>query len=202
MGRIFDNRFALAAAALVVLVVVLGVVSWQLLAPRGGSSGTALVGGPFTLTDQAGEEVTEQDFAGRFMLIYFGYTYCPDFCPMSLSTMVQALDLLAPEEAEQVAPIMITIDPERDTVAQLADYVPLFSPRLVGLTGTPEQVAAAAKAYRVYFSKVEQDDAEAYLMDHSTFIYLMGPDGAYRRHFGANAPPEEIAEGVRAELEG
>ena len=200
MGRILGNRFILVAAALVVLLAVLGAVGWRLLVPQGGAGGTALVGGPFTLTDQAGNQVTEADFEGRFMLIYFGYTYCPDFCPMSLSTMVQALDLLTPEEAEQVVPIMITIDPARDTVAQLADYVPLFSPRLVGLTGTEDQVTAAAKAYRVYFNKVEQDQPDAYLMDHSTFIYLMGPDGEYRRHFGANAPPEELAEGLRAEL--
>jgi cytochrome oxidase Cu insertion factor (SCO1/SenC/PrrC family) len=200
MGRRFGNRFVMVAAALAVLVVVLGVVSWRLLAPGGGAGGTALVGGPFTLTDQAGKEVTEQDFKGRFMLIYFGYTYCPDFCPMTLSTMVQALDLLAPEQAEKVVPIMITIDPARDTVAQLANYVPLFSERLVGLTGSAAQIEKAAKEYRVYFNKVEQDDPDAYLMDHSTFIYLMGPDGAYRRHFGADAKPEEIADGIRAEL--
>jgi protein SCO1/2 len=203
MRRVFGNWIVVLAAALVVLVVALGVVSWRLLmVPESGASGTALVGGPFTLVDQDGNQVTEEDFAGRFMLIYFGYTWCPDFCPMSLSTMVQALDLLAPEEAEQVVPMLITIDPERDTVEQLAEYVPLFSPRVVGLTGTPEQVAAAAKAYRVYFNKVEQDDPDAYLMDHSTFIYLMGPEGEYRRHFGADAAPQEIAEGLRAELEG
>jgi len=199
MRRIFGNWIVVLAAALL-LVVVIGVAGWRLLMPEAGSSGTALVGGPFTLTDQQGAEVTEQDFAGRFMLIYFGYTFCPDFCPMSLSTMVEALDLLAPEQVQQVAPILITIDPERDTVAQLAEYVPLFDPRLVGLTGTPEQTAAAAKAYRVYFNKVEEGDPDAYLMDHSTFIYLMGPDGEYRRHFGANATPEELAEGLRAEL--
>jgi cytochrome oxidase Cu insertion factor (SCO1/SenC/PrrC family) len=202
MRRILGTRIVVLTAALLLLVAVLGVASWRLLAPQGGATGTALVGGPFTLVDQAGNEVTEADFEGRFMLIYFGYTWCPDFCPMSLSTMVQALDLLAPEEAEQVVPMLITIDPERDTVEQLAEYVPLFSPRVVGLTGTPEQVAAAAKAYRVYFNKVEQDDPDAYLMDHSTFIYLMGPEGEYRRHFGANAAPQEIAEGLRAELEG
>jgi cytochrome oxidase Cu insertion factor (SCO1/SenC/PrrC family) len=199
MRRIFGNWIVIAAAALV-LVVALGVASWRLLMPETGATGTALVGGPFTLTDQAGNEVTEQDFAGRFMLIYFGYTWCPDFCPMSLSTMVAALDLLEPEQAEQVVPVLITVDPERDTVAQLAEYVPLFHPRLVGLTGTPEQTAAAAKAYRVYFNKVAEGDPDAYLMDHSTFIYLMGPEGEYRRHFGANATPEEVAEGLRAEL--
>jgi len=200
MRRIFGSWIVVLAAALVVLVVALGVVSWRLMAPESGATGTALVGGPFALVDQAGNQVTEQDFAGRFMLVYFGYTWCPDFCPMSLTTMVQALDLLAPEQAAQVVPVLITVDPERDTVEQLAEYVPLFHPRLIGLTGTPEQTAAAARAYRVYFNKVEEGDPDAYLMDHSTFIYLMGPEGEYRRHFGASATPEEVAEGLRAEL--
>jgi cytochrome oxidase Cu insertion factor (SCO1/SenC/PrrC family) len=162
------------------------------------AGGEALVGGPFTLTDQHGAVVTEQDFAGRYMLIYFGYTYCPDFCPMSLSNMTQALDLLPPEQAEQVVPILITIDPERDTVEQLAEYAPLFHPRLVALTGTPEETRQAAKAYRVYFSKAGNGDGSDYLMDHSTFIYLMGPDGKYVRHFSHTATPEEIAAGIAA----
>ena len=110
---------AIGAAAALALVVI-AAAAWMLLTPatRSIAGGEALVGGPFTLTDQHGAEVTEQDFAGRHMLIYFGYTYCPDFCPMSLSNMTQALDLLPPEQAEQVVPIFITVDPERDTVAQ------------------------------------------------------------------------------------
>ena len=193
--------FAIGAAALLALVVV-GAATWFLLAPatRSMAGGEALVGGPFTLTDQHGVEVTEQDFAGRYMLIYFGYTYCPDFCPMSLANMTQALDLLPPEEAEQVVPVFITVDPERDTVEQLAEYAPLFHPRLVALTGSLEQVKQAAKAYRVYFSKADNGDSDAYLMDHSTFIYLMGPDGAYVRHFSHSATPEEIAAGIEAAI--
>jgi cytochrome oxidase Cu insertion factor (SCO1/SenC/PrrC family) len=197
LGR--SRRVALGAAILVMLVVV-GAATWFLLAPatRSMAGGEALVGGPFTLTDQHGAVVTEQDFAGRYMLIYFGYTYCPDFCPMSLSNMTQALDLLPPEQAEQVVPILITIDPERDTVEQLAEYAPLFHPRLVALTGTPEETRQAAKAYRVYFSKAGNGDGSDYLMDHSTFIYLMGPDGKYVRHFSHTATPEEIAAGIAA----
>jgi cytochrome oxidase Cu insertion factor (SCO1/SenC/PrrC family) len=196
-----NRAFALGMAALAALVIV-GASAWFVLAPAGGSmaGGEALVGGPFTLTDQHGRHVTEQDFAGRYMLIYFGYTYCPDFCPMSLSNMTQALDMLPSEEAEQVVPILITVDPERDTVAQLADYAPLFHPRLVALTGTPEQTKAAAKAYRVYFSKAGNGDGSDYLMDHSTFIYLMGPNGKYVRHFSHPATPEEIAAGIEAAL--
>ena len=146
--------------------------------------------------------VTEQDFAGRWMLIYFGYTYCPDFCPMSLTNMTQALDLLPPEQAEQLVPMLITIDPERDTVEQLASYAPSFHPRLVALTGTPEQVEQAASAYRVYFAKAESEAATDYLMDHSTFIYLMGPEGNYRAHFGHSTSPEQMAEALATALDG
>lgn len=136
------------------------------------------------------------------MLIYFGYTFCPDFCPMSLSTMTRALDLLPADQAERVVPILITIDPERDTVAQLAEYAPLFHPRLVALTGSPEAVKDAARAYRVYFSKAGDDSGNDYLMDHSTFIYLMGPDGAYVRHFGHNVSAEEVAQALETALAG
>jgi cytochrome oxidase Cu insertion factor (SCO1/SenC/PrrC family) len=202
IADVMRNRaFALAIATAAALAIV-GATVWFLLAPTGRSmaGGEALVGGPFTLIDQHGAEVTEQDFAGRYMLIYFGYTYCPDFCPMSLSNMTQALDMLPPEQAEQVVPILITVDPERDTVEQLAEYAPLFHPRLVALSGTPEQTKEAAKAYRVYFSKAGNGDGSDYLMDHSTFIYLMGPDGRYVRHFSHSATPEEIAAGIEAAI--
>jgi cytochrome oxidase Cu insertion factor (SCO1/SenC/PrrC family) len=202
MSELVRSRaFAIAAAAVLALMVI-GAATWFVLTPatRSMAGGEALVGGPFTLTDQHGAVVTEQDFAGRYMLIYFGYTYCPDFCPMSLSNMTQALDLLPPEQADQVAPILITVDPERDTVEQLAEYAPLFHPRLVALTGTAEQTRQAAKAYRVYFSKAGNGDGRDYLMDHSTFIYLMGPDGKYLRHFSHSATPEEIAAGIAVAL--
>ena len=189
-----------AIATVVVIVAAAGLL-WQWDARQlQTSAGEALIGGPFTLTDQHGEQRTEQDFAGRYMLIYFGYTYCPDFCPMSLSNMTQAMDLLPPEAAEQVVPVFITVDPERDTVAQLAEYAPLFHPRLVALTGSAEATKQAAQAYRVYFAKAGDADSDAYLMDHSTFIYLMGPDGKYVRHFAHNATPEEMAEAIEAAI--
>ena len=202
MAELVRSRLFAIAAATVLALVVIGAAAWLVLTPatRSMAGGEALVGGPFTLVDQHGAEVTEQDFAGRYMLIYFGYTYCPDFCPMSLSNMAQALDLLPPAQAEQVVPILITVDPERDTVEQLAEYAPLFHPRLVALTGSVEQVRQAAKAYRVYFSKADNGDPDAYLMDHSTFIYLMGPDGRYVRHFSHSAAPEEIAAGIEAAI--
>jgi protein SCO1/2 len=163
------------------------------------SAGEALIGGPFTLTDQRGARVTEQDFAGRFMLVYFGYTFCADICPTSLTVMAAALDGLPEAQAEQVVPILITVDPARDTVEQLADYAPLFHPRLVALTGSEEEVREAARAYRVYYH-VPEGDGDAYLVDHSTFVYLMGPDGSYRTHFGIDASPEAMAEAIGQEI--
>jgi protein SCO1 len=195
------RAFAIGAAAVLALAVA-GGATWFLWSPvtRSLAGGEALVGGPFTLTDQHGAQVTDQDFAGRYMLIYFGYTFCPDFCPLSLANMTRALDLLPPNQAEQVVPMFITVDPERDTVEQLAAYAPLFHPRLVMLTGSREAIKAAAQAYRVYFAKAGNDDSDDYLMDHSTFIYLMGPDGRYVRHFAHNATPEEIAAAIGAAL--
>jgi protein SCO1/2 len=162
--------------------------------------GVAL-GGPFALTDHTGRAVTERDFAGRLALVYFGFTYCPDVCPTELGIIAEALDALE-EQGEQVTPILVSIDPERDTPAALADYVSRFHPRLVGLTGTAEQVAAAARAYRVFYQRVQRPDMRDYLMDHSSFIYLVGRDGRVRALFRPQSSPEAIAEAVRGQLRG
>ena len=131
------------------------------------------------------------------MLVYFGYTFCPDMCPLGLSTMADALDDLPPELQDQVVPVFITVDPERDTPAVLLDYVPQFSPRLVGLTGTPVEITAAERAYRVYASKSDATAADgSYLVDHSTFTYLMGRDGKYLSHFGHDTTPEDMAKAI------
>jgi protein SCO1/2 len=160
------------------------------------------VGGPFTLTNHRSETVTEATFAGRHMLIYFGYSFCPDLCPTSLHTMAAAYDLLPADERDQVWPIFITIDPERDTVEALADYVPLFHDDMVGLTGSVEQINAAADAYRVYHAKnVVDEGSDEYYVDHSSFYYVMGPDGRYVTHFGHNATEEEMAAGIRKVLQ-
>jgi protein SCO1/2 len=158
-----------------------------------------VLGGPFRLTDHTGRQVTEADFAGRFLLVYFGFTYCPDVCPTELGTVAAALDTLE-EAGERVTPVLITIDPERDTPAALADYVSRFHPRMVGLTGTAEQVAAVARAYRVFYARVERPEMTQYLVDHSSFIYLVGPDGRVRNLFRPQTPPEGIAQAVRAQL--
>jgi protein SCO1/2 len=161
-----------------------------------------VLGGPFRLTDHTGRAVSEADFAGRFLLLYFGYTYCPDVCPTELGTIASAMDVLGEEAGARVVPMLITIDPERDTAAALADYVSRFHPRMVGLTGTPEQVAAAARAYRVFYAKVNRPEMSQYLMDHSSFIYLVGPDGRVRSLFRPETTPEQIAQAVRGQLRG
>ena len=146
------------------------------------SSGKALVGGPFTLVDPSGKTVTDQNFRGRYMLIFFGYTHCPDICPAELQVMAAALDQLGPKAAK-VVPIFITLDPERDTPEAVGAYVKNFGPNIVGLTGSMEAVAAAAKAYRVSFSKFQDENSGTnYTIDHSALAYLMGTDGEYITH--------------------
>lgn len=158
-------------------------------------TGKALIGGPFSLLDQDGKRVTEKDFRGKYMLIYFGYTYCPDICPAELQVMSAALDELG-EKAEKVTPVFITVDPERDTVEQMKSYVGNFHPRLVGLTGSKEEIQAAAKAYRVYYARAKSESATDYLMDHASIVYLMSPDGEYLAHFAYGTGVEKMAKGI------
>jgi len=192
------SRLAAIVAGVAIAVVV--VLAWRhyLAPPAATVSRGPTIGGPISLVDQDGKPVTGADFRGHFVLVYFGYTFCPDVCPTSLSTMADAIDLLG-EDGKKVIPVFITVDPERDTPEQLKMYVSHFHPRMVGLTGTLEQVKAAAKAYRVYFAKVHEDgaDADDYVMDHTSIIYLMGPDGTFRAHFSYDAGPEAIAKRIR-----
>ncbi len=182
------------------LAVGLAVVAWRYLLapPEPQEVPRPAIGGPFTLVDHNGKTVSEADFRGQFMLVYFGYTFCPDVCPTALTIIADAMNLLG-GRGDGVVPVFITVDPERDTPEQLRMYVSHFHPRLVGLTGTPEQVTAAAKAYRVYYAKVpiEDGDPDDYAMDHSSVIYLMGPDGKYLDSFGTGATPEKIAARLR-----
>ncbi|HXQ67700.1 MAG TPA: SCO family protein [Alphaproteobacteria bacterium] len=165
--------------------------------PAPGSGAATLVGGPFTLIDQDGNTRTDGDFRGKFMLVYFGYSYCPDLCPTELQAISDALEALG-DKARTVQPIFITIDPERDTADTMKQYVSHFSPRLIGLTGTPEQVAAVAKAYRVYYAKVPAKGGgkDDYLMDHSGLVYLIGPDGRYLTHFTPQTPAAQMAKAI------
>lgn len=159
------------------------------------SFGEALIGGPFTLVDGEGTTRTDEDFRGKLMLIYFGFTYCPDVCPTELQAMGQALDQLGPK-GDAVQPILISIDPERDTPEVIGQYVESFHPRMIGLTGSPEQVAAAAKAYRVYYRKATVEGASEYLMDHSSIVYLMDRQGKFLTHFSHGTSPEDMAKGI------
>jgi protein SCO1/2 len=159
----------------------------------------APIGGPFTLTDQAGRTVGDADFRGKLMLVYFGYTYCPDVCPTTLNQMMHAYAGLDPAQQAQVAPIFVTVDPERDSVPQMNQYVTSFSSALIGLTGTPEQIAAIERGYHVYARK--SGNGEDYTMDHSSIIYLMGKDGRFLRHFNGDAKEQEIADGLRQALQ-
>jgi cytochrome oxidase Cu insertion factor (SCO1/SenC/PrrC family) len=165
------------------------------LLPAGASSpGRALVGGAFSLVDQSGKRVTDRDFRGRYTLVFFGFANCPDVCPSALQVMSAALDKLG-SKGQEVTPVFITVDPERDTPAQLTTYLKSFHPRLVGLTGTPAEIEAVTKAYRVYAKKVADPKSSAgYSFDHSAIIYLMGPDGAYLAHFTHATNVEAMAE--------
>lgn len=159
------------------------------------------VGGPFELIDQNGTTVTEADFAGRHMLVFFGYTYCPDVCPITMQTVTTALDMLGPV-ADDVVPVFITVDPARDTPDILKDYIGHFHERMVGLTGSEQQVEAVVKAYGVYRAKAPgwEDDPEGYLVDHTSITYLMGPDSRYVAHFSHGATADDIAAGIRRVL--
>ncbi|WP_421789384.1 SCO family protein [Hyphobacterium sp.] len=169
------------------------------------TSGRADVGGPFTLVDHTGATVTEADFAGRPMLIYFGFTYCPDICPFSLQVMAAALDELPEDQRDDFQNILITVDPERDTPEQLAMYIdsPAFPANLIGLTGTPEAIADVANSYRVVYRRVLEEGApeDTYTMDHTSLIYLMDRNGEFHSVFSHGTPPARLAQGLQDFLE-
>jgi protein SCO1/2 len=151
------------------------------LAPPPGNLAGSTLGGPFTLTDQNGKRVKDSDFAGKYRLIYFGYTFCPDVCPTDvaiLSRGLAAFEAAAPAAGARVQPIFITVDPGRDDPTALKAFVSAFHPRLIGLTGSEAQIEAAKKAFGIYSKKVATSDPENYLVDHFAVFYLFGPDGA------------------------
>ncbi len=195
-SRMFFFTVTLLTAALVATVTA-GYFVWQ---SRPGT-GTVEIGGPYTLTDHTGRAVTQESYAGRWQLVFFGYTFCPDFCPATLSTVTAAMDSLGPA-GDKITPIFITVDPERDTVEQMAAYHEHFHPSFQMLTGTPEQIAAVARAYRVYYAKAESEQYTDYLMDHSTITYLMDPQGRYAAHFSHGTEPEALARQLREHVGG
>jgi cytochrome oxidase Cu insertion factor (SCO1/SenC/PrrC family) len=160
--------------------------------------GRGSVGGPFTLTDQTGRQRSDTEFRGKLMIVYFGYTYCPDICPTDLMAISQALDALGPA-ARDVQPVFITIDPERDSEV-LADYLSAFHHSFVGLTGSPEQIRAVANAYKAFYSKVPNDRSNDYSIDHTGVIYLMGRHGEYLGFMPPQTNPDRLTEVLRGKL--
>lgn len=200
LGRVMLWVAAVAAVILVGAAMLMNQSGPS--AGLGGSTGTALVGGAFTLTDQDGKLVTDASFRGKAMVVFFGFSHCPEICPTTLAELGRALDQLG-GEADRLTPLFITIDPERDSPAVLKDYLAGFHARLVGLTGTPDQIKAVARAYRAYYAKESGKDPAApasYDMNHSTVVYLMGSDGGYVGHLAAGATAEEMVEKLRALL--
>lgn len=198
-----------------ILFVVLGVIAGGLTAlvimnsngafvppgPQQTTSGKALIGGPFSLVNHDGKRITDKDFRGKKMLIYFGFTHCPDICPGSLQVISSALEKLGPT-ADTVTPVFITVDPERDTPKVLRDYVASFHPRLVGLTGDKEEVdRVVKKTFRVYAKKVEDpNQAGSYTMDHASLIYLMDENGKFVHYFPHPTSADKLAEQLRTYL--
>ena len=197
-----DTRLALRLALIAVAAFTAAVGSvafWP--KPERAPTATAetLIGGPFALTDAEGKRRTDAEFRGRHMLVFFGFANCPDFCPTALVTITQAMEKLGPE-AEKIVPIFITVDPERDTPAVLKNYGQNFDKRILMLTGSAEDIAAVARAYRVYYAKRPLEKAGEYTMDHSAYMYLLGPGGKYVTHFRHAIAPDDLARALAKQL--
>ncbi|EPS59974.1 hypothetical protein M569_14830, partial [Genlisea aurea] len=166
---------------------------------QGPSVGKAAIGGEFNLIDHNGKPVTDKDFMGQWNLIYFGFTHCPDICPEELQKLVSAVDKIKHKSGLEIVPVFISVDPERDNVEQVREYVKEFHPKLVGVTGTPDEIKRAARGYRVYYMKTE-DEGSDYLVDHSIVMYLMDPKMEFVKFFGKNYDDNSLADGVIAEI--
>ena len=192
-----------AGVAAAAVAAFLGASAWYVVANRSadifaecrqGQVAGGDIGGPFTLVDTSGKTVTDKDVITKPTLVYFGYTFCPDVCPLDMARNVDAVDKLDAQGVD-VTPMFISIDPERDTPEALADYAYNMHPKLVALTGSPEQVKAASQAYKTFYKKRETGD-DYYLMDHSTFTYLMLPGTGFVDFFRREATSDQMAESV------
>ena len=159
------------------------------------AGGSSQIGGPFELVNSKGETVTDKDVITGPSLLYFGYTYCPDVCPLDNSRNVEGIDILE-ERGKMVTPVFISVDPERDTPEVVGDFAANLHERMIGLTGSPEQVKAASKAYKTYFKRQAEGDEEYYLIDHSTFSYLVLPEHGFVEFFRRDLTPEQLADGI------
>lgn len=170
------------------------------------SIGKPKIGGPFSLVDENGVRRTEKDFLGKFMMVYFGFTFCPDICPIELTKMGEVMKHLESSAEFKdiiplIQPIFISVDPKRDTLSAIKEYTKEFHPKLLGMTGTKEEIAKVAKSYRVYFSMSDDDEkTDDYLVDHSIFIYLMGPDGQLMDYYGQQLTSEQIINSIQGHL--
>ena len=200
-GALANSRRFVLAAVLLGGLVIMGAGVLLALAHRDtprGAAGTLLasaIGGSFRLVDQNGKTVTDADLKGKWSLVYFGYTHCPDACPTALNDIAIALDQLGPKR-EAVRSVFITVDPERDTPEVLKEYVTSFDAAILALSGSPEEIARAAKAYRVYYAKHPEPGGD-YSMDHSSVIYVMDPEGRFTASFTHQSTPEEIADRLK-----
>ncbi|XP_015897248.3 protein SCO1 homolog 1, mitochondrial [Ziziphus jujuba] len=166
---------------------------------QGPGVGKAAIGGPFKLINHDGKNVTEKDFLGKWTVIYFGFTHCPDICPDELQKLAAAVDKIKQKSGIEIVPVFISVDPERDTVEQVHEYVKEFHPKLIGLTGSSDEIRNVARAYRVYYMKTAEEDSD-YLVDHSIVMYLMGPDMQFVKYFGKNNDIESLADGIIKEI--
>ncbi|KAI4328710.1 hypothetical protein L6164_021044 [Bauhinia variegata] len=166
---------------------------------QGPSAGKAAIGGPFNLINHDGKRVTEKSFLGKWTIIYFGFTHCPDICPDELQKLAAAVHKIKEKAGIEVVPVFISVDPERDTVEQVHEYVKEFHPKLIGLTGSMDEIRNVARAYRVYYMKTAEEDSD-YLVDHSIVMYLMGPDMEFVKFFGKNYDVDSLADGVIKEI--
>jgi len=196
-----------ATVAGVAVAASLGVVGWYVLAAPesqfaecGGGASSAAIGGPFELVSETGETVTDADVITEPTLLYFGYTFCPDVCPLDTVRNAEAVDILA-ERGYSVTPAMISIDPARDTPEVMDDFTANIHEKMVGLTGSPEQVDAASKAYRTYYKAHTEDDPEYYTVDHSTFTYLTLPETGFAGFFRRELSGEQLADEVQCFLD-
>jgi protein SCO1/2 len=190
------NRVLYATMGLLMAVLLLGAGGFLWLNGTGPNSPIG-IGGPFTLEDGNGKPITDKDFRGKYMLVYFGYTFCPDVCPTTLNAVADAMDKLGPV-ASRVQPLFITIDPARDTPAVVKQYAAAFGPKIVGLTGTAAEIAKVAKEYRVYYAEHRTGSGpNDYSMDHSSVLYLMDPNGGFLAPVRADLSGDEIAANLR-----
>jgi len=190
------NRIVYATMGLLLAVLLVCAGGFLWLSGSGGNNPVG-IGGPFRLQDGSGKPVTDKDFRGKYLLVYFGYTFCPDVCPTTLNAVADAMDKLGPS-ASRIQPLFITVDPKRDTPAVVKLYTAAFGPSIEGLTGTPEEIATVTKEYRVYYAEHRTGPGpNDYSMDHSSVLYLMSPDGGFIAPVRADQSGDEIAANLK-----